>query len=735
MRAVIIYLLAVVIVLTPGVSHAWGPDGHHTVATIAADLIAGTNAETKVNALLGGLSLADAAVWADCVKSVNSTTLQYEDSGKFPECAVFETPEGKAAMVDFVRRNATNCMINTRENICHKQYHYSDVAIQRNKYDAGFVGARDDDIVAAVVAVTHVLMGDPAPAPFNIKDKAEALRLLAHYAGDIHQPLHVGAIYLDAQGNEVNPDSGTFDPATATRGANSIIVLPGGTHTLHATWDAIPPSLKMERVNSAWLAAARAVPASTGGDLDWPKQWASESVAEANAAFSGLTVDRFENGHWAVTLSSGYSPTMSSIKKKQLTRAGAHLAQLLREIFVSSPVDRRAPLPTPVAEVVAQVSAAQARDSQLSALHAAEEPLVARDVVALSDTETVRLTDSNTGAVLAKPTLTAERIGTAATQVVLPASLWLKVSAHPAEVAYALPTRFTALTVQGNQPVSFNIVLNVLEGLHYDAAHRKFAGHLAMALINSLNHGDTSKLTHEVPVLVGAEGAEISPVNLRFTFLGVPQEVLLSVPTPIDPYVVQVITALNRGLDSVVVPIHRPDIEVRPVNNVIRGLGLEETTVLIRIAGAQGQKGQVVALQTTRGLIVPSPLILDDSGTGVAKLRSAGIGGAQITATDPPFHAGQSLVEFIWPIAFVLATVIGGIVGALLRKDARQRPLGSLLVGILAATVVCVSHAVGVSTQIWGTPSGGAGEGLFFAIAAIAGFLGREAITKLVSSK
>jgi hypothetical protein len=316
-----------------GTARAWGPDGHHTVASIASRLIAGSNAETQVMALLGSLSLVDAAVWADCAKGVNPATLQYEGAGKFSECAVFETPEGKAAMVDFVRRNATNCVIKPGEEICHKQYHYSDVAVQHMTYQATFVGTRNDDIVAAVVAVTHVLKGDAAPPPFSIKDKPEALRLLAHYAGDIYQPLHVGAIYLDAEGNEVDPDQGTFDPATATRGANSILVLPAATHNLHATWDAIPTSLKMSHVDETWLSAARSVPASCGSDFDWPGQWASESVAEASQAFSGLAFGPFANGHWTVTLPAGYSRTMSEIKKRQLTRGGARLAELLKDIF------------------------------------------------------------------------------------------------------------------------------------------------------------------------------------------------------------------------------------------------------------------------------------------------------------------------------------------------------------------------------------------------------------------
>jgi hypothetical protein len=299
---------------------------------LAQKLIAGSNAATQVQAILGNLSLADVAVWADCAKGVNQSTLKYEHPGRFPECRIFETSSGEAAMEDFVRRNATNCPLKPGEEICHKQYHYTDVAIQHQTYLLGFVGTRDDDIVAAVIATAHVLKGEPAPAPFDIKDKGEALRLLVHYVGDIHQPLHVGAVYLDAQGNEINPDTGTFDPKTATRGGNSINVRSKKAN-LHATWDAVPAVLTPSHVKTAWVSSARAIPPTTGPDLDWPKRWASESVAQANSALSDLTFGPLVRTHWSVALPAGYSTRMQSIKKVQLTRGGARLAQLLQDIW------------------------------------------------------------------------------------------------------------------------------------------------------------------------------------------------------------------------------------------------------------------------------------------------------------------------------------------------------------------------------------------------------------------
>ncbi len=318
--------------LMAGDVRAWGPDGHHTVGAIADRLLVGTNAATQVKAILGTLNLQNAAVWADCAKGVNPKTFVYQGAGHYPECAIYETPAGKKAMVDFVRRNSTNCAPKPGEETCHKQYHYSDVSIAHDHYDSSFVGARTDDIVGAVKAATHVLKGDTAPAPFDLKDTREALLVLAHYVGDIHQPLHVGAVYLDAHGTRVDPDAGTFDPATFTRGGNQVKVQ-GSSKKLHPMWDAIPASLTVNHVSGALLTTAGAVPASTGAMDEWPKSWASETVQQAQAAFVGLRFSSKQGKFWTATVPANYGSTSRPIKQQQLARAGARLAQLLIAIW------------------------------------------------------------------------------------------------------------------------------------------------------------------------------------------------------------------------------------------------------------------------------------------------------------------------------------------------------------------------------------------------------------------
>jgi len=297
--------------------------------------------------------------------------------------------------------------------------------------------------------------------------------------------------------------------------------------------------------------------------------------------------------------------------------------------------------------------------------------------------------------------------------------------------AFVLPTQYTTLTLDGTRPVSFQVNLAVLDTLHYDGAVGKFLARLAIMLLNVTNTGDSSALAQELPVLIAANGADISPNEPKFSALHVPVEIHLAVSSPVDPYSVGVMTALTTMLDSINVPIRRPDIEVRPRSPAIRGLGLEETPVVIRIAEAKGRNGEIVVLQTTRGLIEES-VALDASGMAVAHLQSVGIGKAVITASDLPFHERMESVQFTWPIAFALFTILGGIVGAVLRKGAKRNKSRNILIGVLAAVVVGVAHTVGINYGLWGTPAGRAGEGLFFVIAAIAGFLGRQAMELLV---
>lgn len=328
------FLTAALFALAPH-AHAWGPDGHQTVATLAAGLIKGSPTEARVRTLLGDIPLPLASIWADCAKGIApSQGYAYPAPGKYPSCAPLETPARIAEMADYVRRNDRQCQIGPGEDSCHKQTHYTDIAVQRSRYLLGFAGTRPDDVVGALRTAVLTLQGQPAAGPPHLNSRREALLVLVHLVGDLHQPLHVGSLYLDAQGRRVDPDKAGLDPASFTIGGNGIGLVPpaaaAGPRNLHAYWDNVPDELRPTRVDAAWLAEARRVPADAGPAADWPARWASQSLEQAGVALRGLAFSPRQGGQWQLSLPGGYDQRADAIKRQQLTLAGARLAQLLR---------------------------------------------------------------------------------------------------------------------------------------------------------------------------------------------------------------------------------------------------------------------------------------------------------------------------------------------------------------------------------------------------------------------
>lgn len=348
-------LLTLAATALPLLAHAWGADGHQTVATLAAGLIKGSPAEARVKALLGDIPLPLAAIWADCAKGISpSRNYSYPSPGKFDECAPLETPARIAEMADYVKRNDKQCTLGPDEDSCHRQAHYADIAVQRSRYLPGFTGTRVDDVAGALRTAILVLQGQPTSDPPHFKSKREALLVLVHLVGDIHQPLHVGVVYLDAQGHRVDPDKTGLDPDSFTVGGNSLWIIGNkppvpatpahggpaapvtagfGPVKLHTIWDGVPDKFKPGRVDAAWLAEARKTRSSQGDPADWPARWASQSLDQAKLAFEGLQFSPKLDSHWNVALPSGYSAKADAIKRKQLSMAGARLAQILKTVF------------------------------------------------------------------------------------------------------------------------------------------------------------------------------------------------------------------------------------------------------------------------------------------------------------------------------------------------------------------------------------------------------------------
>jgi hypothetical protein len=328
---------------------AWGNDGHRVVGAIADKLIKGTAAEKQVAALLlPGESLESIANWADCVK------------GSY--CGP-QTPE----MVAYVNANPKA-----------SEYHYTDVPFQKAHYHDNDVGTSPDDIVQTLKEAIAVLQGKDGPAvnPHGFT-RRQALLLLTHMTGDIHQPLHVGAAYVGTDGKFVVPNKHTDIDAIAifdSRGGNNFLMdddkvsamgasqIPGEnpkprdgvpkalTKPFHSYWDSTSVDYAMRRSSTRtpekfaqWAIDSKPVVDVNTGDLaSWPYQWADDSLVAAKAAYADVTIgpplkqtskkgDVYYN--WNLEVPTNYPVPSSALARTQLIKGGYHLAAILQAIW------------------------------------------------------------------------------------------------------------------------------------------------------------------------------------------------------------------------------------------------------------------------------------------------------------------------------------------------------------------------------------------------------------------
>lgn len=346
-------------------AQAWGNDGHRAVGAIADQLIAGSNAEQHVRALLlPGESLEKVATWADCVKGTYCGPQSDE-------------------MKSYVAANPK-----------HSEYHYTDVPFQLPHYHDHGVGTAEDDIVQTAKQCIAVLQGkaDSTTNPHNFTPR-QALLILTHLAGDIAQPLHVGAGFVGKDGTFVVPTQAQLDAGEAfdARGGNNLLVddvrlaansdklipaapadtadkpagaansaavaagaparAPQTTRPFHSYWDTTVVNYAFRRIGARTpeqfarlvIAAKPTVAVASGAPATWPYQWADQSLAVSKLAYADVTVGAASQQTskstgerytvWALYMPDNYPVPSSAIARQQLTQGGYQLAAVLKAIW------------------------------------------------------------------------------------------------------------------------------------------------------------------------------------------------------------------------------------------------------------------------------------------------------------------------------------------------------------------------------------------------------------------
>ena len=278
--AVPLFLLAAALppCLSPPPAAAWGPSGHRIVGLVAEKHLNGS-ARARVRQILGDETLADVANWADEVRTDATAPLHF---------------------------------VNLPKNLPASQRRL-DRARDCKDIDGGPGCA-----VTAIEKYHDILAGRRAG------DRAEALKFLVHFVGDLHQPLHV-SFREDRGGNNIKV---TF----FRRQSN-----------LHKVWDS--GIIGRAQLNDDEFAAElEAALNDQSGDEEF--ETANETTRQKIARLQGGTVDDWANESFRLALSNAYDAVPRNgtarlgqayydsnwkVVDDQLTKAGLRLAKLLND--------------------------------------------------------------------------------------------------------------------------------------------------------------------------------------------------------------------------------------------------------------------------------------------------------------------------------------------------------------------------------------------------------------------
>jgi hypothetical protein len=292
---------------------AFGGSGHRIIGTLAELHLRDSRALKEVRRILQpNESLAEAAVWADRIKDP-----LYEDQ----DTAMFRL-----------------------NHPAHDTYHYANLPFQADGYALTVPGARPTDLIQAARQCIEVLR--TGKGQFT---RREALRLLAHYVGDMHQPLHVGNAFVSAREplTFVVPHGPTG--WRTTLGGNALVYGPEHRFNLHSYWDSHAVNLTMGQEDVPTSAArlmreVRPSAAWNGRGLDgseWLIQWATEGIGHAKEVHRGVRLVSYlgpdeekRTAHrWLIEQPSGYDDRARPFVRQQLAAAGYRLAAVLRSIW------------------------------------------------------------------------------------------------------------------------------------------------------------------------------------------------------------------------------------------------------------------------------------------------------------------------------------------------------------------------------------------------------------------
>lgn len=284
----------------------------------------------------------------------------------------------------------------------------------------------------------------------------------------------------------------------------------------------------------------------------------------------------------------------------------------------------------------------------------------------------------------------------------------------------------------------FHLLTPIVEieggGLRYDPRDNVYKGSILIGLLDNENPAASDSLGRAVVVQITGDVQSLNAVELRRMNLPFHRVDLVVARPRGDSVLIRLRPTFDpRGGSVISIPIIRATLTLQASPRRIAGFGLEVAELIVM----NQDNGDSIPVALTSLLAKPTPSQVRATREGaVSKIRSSGVGVDTVRLAGGAYQ-GYAVIHYTWPIAFMLAALIGGLFGGVLnalstKRHSDPRTIAFLgLQGALTGIVGAVLYAVGINVIGW-APSAEYGEALMFAVAFGTGLMGPGIFDKVL---
>jgi hypothetical protein len=281
-------------------------------------------------------------------------------------------------------------------------------------------------------------------------------------------------------------------------------------------------------------------------------------------------------------------------------------------------------------------------------------------------------------------------------------------------------------------------------GLHWQPDRGRFAGELLVGILDRENPLASGPLGANIPIQLLAESGTVAEPDLQVDRIGVPfQRVAVEVAAPDDPFSIAFVSQIDLDLPPAALPVVRPQL-LLTAPEVLPGLGVGEADITVSALDSSLRPGQAITLDLDNGWIADRIVLVGDTGTASTRIRSDWLGRGTLRIVAPATYAAAPKdIRYTTPVRFIVATLIGGMLGAfvLVHRLQRTEPEAhrsyamDWVAGVIVGVAATVMAYAGMKLPEWiPMPVTLAGEAAPFALSFICAAAGTGLIRTIVGA-